>query len=62
MGRGKREILYWAAPVKAGQIICEMGGVSESLAKRAIEIAGSKMPVLTRAVVRGLNVKEIGIR
>ncbi|KAF5801594.1 putative ribosomal protein L16 [Helianthus annuus] len=62
MGRGKGAISYWAAPVKAGQIIYEMGGVTESLAKRAIEIAGSKMPVLTRAIVRDPNVKEIGVR
>ncbi|MFS8026532.1 putative ribosomal protein L16 [Helianthus anomalus] len=65
IGRGKGTISYWAAPVKAGQIIYEMGGggvVTESLAKQAIEIAGSKMPVLTGTVVRDPNVKEIGIR
>ncbi|KAK1408578.1 hypothetical protein QVD17_40471 [Tagetes erecta] len=62
MGRGKGAISYWVAPVKAGQIIYEMGGVTESLAKRAIQIAGSKMPILTRSIIRDPQTKEIGIR
>ncbi|XP_076903194.1 large ribosomal subunit protein uL16c-like [Bidens hawaiensis] len=62
MGRGKGAISYWVAPVKAGQILYEMGGVTESLAKKAIEIAGSKMPILTRSIIRDPQVKEIGVR
>ncbi|KAK9076010.1 hypothetical protein SSX86_004340 [Deinandra increscens subsp. villosa] len=61
MGRGKGAISYWVAPVKAGQILYEMGGVTESLAKRAIQIAGSKMPIQTRSIIRDPQTKEIGI-
>ncbi|XP_071721580.1 large ribosomal subunit protein uL16c [Rutidosis leptorrhynchoides] len=62
MGRGKGAISHWVAPVKPGQIIYEMGGVNEVLAKRAIQIAGSKMPIQTRAIIRDPMTKEIGIR
>ncbi|GJW25229.1 ribosomal protein L16 [Tanacetum coccineum] len=62
MGRGKGAISYWCAPVQKGQIIYEMGGVTEALAKRAIQIAGSKMPIQTRSIIRDAKTKEIGIR
>ncbi|KAL7586830.1 hypothetical protein Lser_V15G39018 [Lactuca serriola] len=62
MGRGKGSISHWVAPVQRGQIIYEMGGVTESLAKRAIQIAGSKMPIQTRSIIRDPKTKEIGIR
>ncbi|KAI3694355.1 hypothetical protein L1987_77320 [Smallanthus sonchifolius] len=62
MGRGKGAISYWVAPVKAGQILYEMGGVTESLAKKAIQIAGSKMPIQTRSIIRDPKTKEIGVR
>lgn len=62
MGRGKGAIAYWVAPVKPGQILYEMGGVTEALAKRAIQIAGSKMPIQTRSIIRDPKTKEVGIR
>ncbi|MFS7911376.1 putative ribosomal protein L16 [Helianthus anomalus] len=33
MGRGKGAISYWTAPVKAGQIIYEMGGSGQDCGK-----------------------------
>ncbi|KVI01256.1 Ribosomal protein L10e/L16 [Cynara cardunculus var. scolymus] len=62
MGRGKGSISHWVAPVQSGQILYEMGGVTESLAKRAIQIAGSKLPIRTRSIIRDAKTREIGIR
>jgi ribosomal protein L16/L10AE len=33
--------------VRAGQVICEVGGVSEILAKRALEAGSKKLPMQT---------------
>src|ERR1043166_7050718 len=35
MGKGKGEVEYWAAVVKPGTILFEMGGVSEEVARAA---------------------------
>jgi large subunit ribosomal protein L16 len=44
MGSGKGSLKYWVAIVKPGQILYEMSGVSETVARAAISIAASKMP------------------
>nr|YP_009670112.1 ribosomal protein L16 [Azima tetracantha]QCW95431.1 ribosomal protein L16 [Azima tetracantha] len=51
MGSGKGSPEYWVAVVKPGRILYEMGGVAESIAKRAIEIAASKMPIKTQLII-----------
>ncbi|GJU26588.1 DNA-directed RNA polymerase subunit alpha [Tanacetum coccineum] len=45
MGSGKGSPEYWVAVVKPGRILYEMGGVTENIARRAISIAASKMPI-----------------
>ncbi|KAI5010563.1 hypothetical protein ZWY2020_012700 [Hordeum vulgare] len=45
MGSGKGSPEYWVAVVKPGRILYEMGGVSETVARAAISIAASKMPI-----------------
>jgi large subunit ribosomal protein L16 len=40
------------APVKPGTLLFEMSGVSLALAKEAMELAGSKLPIKTRFVIR----------
>nr|DAD19265.1 TPA_asm: hypothetical protein HUJ06_020728 [Nelumbo nucifera] len=47
MGSGKGSHEYWVSIVKLGQILYEMDGVSEIVAKDAISIAASKMPIRT---------------
>ncbi|GKV28277.1 hypothetical protein SLEP1_g37355 [Rubroshorea leprosula] len=42
---GKGSPKYWVAVVKPGRILYEMDGVAEKLARRAISIAASKMPI-----------------
>ncbi|WVZ87838.1 hypothetical protein U9M48_034413 [Paspalum notatum var. saurae] len=47
MGSGKGSPEYWVAIVKPGRILYEMSGVSETVARAAISIAASKMPIRT---------------
>nr|YP_010174663.1 ribosomal protein L16 [Salvadora persica]QSJ55410.1 ribosomal protein L16 [Salvadora persica] len=51
MGSGKGSPEYWVAVVKPGRILYEMGGVGESIAKRAIAVAASKMPIKTQLII-----------
>ena len=52
MGKGKGAPDHFAAVVKPGRILFEIGGVSEELAKEAMELAAQKLPVRTKFVVR----------
>ncbi|MDR9400115.1 MAG: 50S ribosomal protein L16 [Psychroflexus sp.] len=51
MGKGKGAVEYYAAPVKPGRIIIEIGGVSLAVAKEALRLASQKLPVKTKFVV-----------
>lgn len=52
MGKGKGEIEYWAAVIRAGTILYEIAGVTEDAAKAALNRVAHKMPVRTRFVRR----------
>lgn len=52
MGKGKGEVEYWAAVIKPGTIIYEMGGVPEDLARATFARIAHKMPVPCRFVTR----------
>ncbi len=52
MGKGKGSPEYWVAVIKPGTIIFEVDGVSEEVAKEAMRLAGQKLPVTTKFVVR----------
>jgi len=51
MGSGKGSPEYWVAVVKPGRILYEMSGVAENIARRAISIAASKMPIRTQFIL-----------
>ena len=51
MGKGKGAVEYYAAPVKPGRIIIEIGGVSMRVAKEALRLASQKLPVKTKFIV-----------
>lgn len=55
MGKGKGSVEYWAAKVKPGRIMFEIGGVDEELARGAFERAAMKLPVKCRFVTRHVN-------
>src|ERR671927_340014 len=52
MGKGKGNLEYWAAVVKPGRILFEIDGVSEEVAKGALNLASGKLPIATKFVVR----------
>nr|YP_009758158.1 50S ribosomal protein L16 [Corydalis conspersa]YP_010475954.1 ribosomal protein L16 [Corydalis wuzhengyiana]QIM61556.1 50S ribosomal protein L16 [Corydalis conspersa]UVH70241.1 ribosomal protein L16 [Corydalis wuzhengyiana] len=51
MGSGKGSPEYWVSVVKPGRILYEMVGVSEKVAREAISIAASKMPIRTQFLI-----------
>nr|YP_010294663.1 ribosomal protein L16 [Callerya nitida var. hirsutissima]YP_010353064.1 ribosomal protein L16 [Callerya dielsiana]YP_010398240.1 ribosomal protein L16 [Callerya nitida]QJQ74745.1 ribosomal protein L16 [Callerya nitida]UFP05373.1 ribosomal protein L16 [Callerya dielsiana]ULQ68815.1 ribosomal protein L16 [Callerya nitida var. hirsutissima]UOF70608.1 ribosomal protein L16 [Callerya dielsiana]UQK93049.1 ribosomal protein L16 [Callerya nitida] len=53
MGSGKGSPEYWVAVVKPGKILYEIGGVPENIARKAMSIAASKMPIRTKFIISG---------
>ena len=51
-GNGKGAPDGWVAVVKTGAMMFEMSGVSESLAREALTLAASKLPIKTKIVTR----------
>ena len=51
MGKGKGAPEYWAAVVKPGRIMFEIGGVPMDVAKEALRLAAQKLPVKTKFIV-----------
>ena len=50
MGSGKGAVDRYTALVKPGVVIFEMDGVDEELARRAMYLAGRKLPIKTKFV------------
>ena len=45
MGSGKGSVEGWVAVVQPGRMMFEVGGVPESLAREALELAAQKLPI-----------------
>ena len=58
MGSGKGDIEFWAAVVKPGRVLFEIGGVSEEIAREAMRQAGSKLPIKTKFMKKEENPVE----
>ncbi|MGD0166568.1 MAG: 50S ribosomal protein L16 [Gaiellaceae bacterium] len=52
MGSGKGSPEGWVAVIKPGRVMFELSGVSESLAREALRLAGQKLAVKTKIVTR----------
>ena len=52
MGSGKGSPEHWVAVVKPGRVMFELAGVGEPLAKEALRLAGTKLPLKTKIVKR----------
>jgi large subunit ribosomal protein L16 len=52
MGSGKGNPEFWVAVIKPGRIMFELAGVSEALARSAMERAIQKLPIKARFVTR----------
>ena len=52
MGSGKGAVDHWVAVVKPGRIMFEIAGVPEEIAREALRLASSKLPIRTTVVSR----------
>ena len=52
MGKGKGNPEFWVAVVKPGNVLFELDGVPESLARESFRLAANKLPVRTRFMSR----------
>ncbi len=52
MGKGKGAPEFWVAVIRPGNMIIEVSGCSETVAKEALALAASKLPVRCRFLAR----------
>ena len=52
MGHGKGAVEGWVAVVLPGRVLYEIEGVTEAEAREAFRIAGHKLPISTRFLIR----------
>ena len=52
MGKGKGAPEFWAAVVRPGNVLFEIGGVDLKLAEKAMGLAASKLPIKTKVAFR----------
>lgn len=52
MGKGKGAVDHWVAVIKPGRVMFELEGVPVKMAKSAMRLAGHKLPIKTRFIVR----------
>ncbi|MGM9813502.1 MAG: 50S ribosomal protein L16 [Candidatus Enteromonas sp.] len=52
MGSGKGSPEGWAAVVKEGAVMFEIGGIDPTVAKEALRLAGYKLPVKCKVIQR----------
>ena len=55
MGKGKGEPEYWAAVVKPGTVLYEVGGTTEDAARLCLARLAHKMPIRVRMIRRRLK-------
>ena len=54
MGGGKGGVEEWAACVQPGRVMYEISGVDEKTAREAFRLAGHKLPVGYKFLIRGV--------
>ena len=52
MGKGKGQPEYWVAVVRPGNILFELDGISETVARDSLRLAANKLPLRTRFLTR----------
>ena len=59
MGKGKGAPEYWVAVVKPGNILFELDGLSETVARESLRLAATKLAVRTRFISRASRIKAL---
>ena len=52
MGKGKGAPEHWVATVRPGNILFELDGVPESVARESLRLAANKLPIRTKFLMR----------
>jgi len=52
MGTGKGPVETWVAVIKPAQVLFEVDGVPEALAREGMRLAATKLPIRTRFIAR----------
>ncbi|HRJ71523.1 MAG TPA: 50S ribosomal protein L16 [Terrimicrobiaceae bacterium] len=52
MGKGKGQPEHWVAVVRPGNVLFELDGVTETVARESLRLAANKLPVRTRFISR----------
>ena len=52
MGKGKGNVEFYVAYIKPGRVLYEMDGVTPEVAVQALELAGSKLPIRTKLLIK----------
>ncbi len=52
MGGGKGEVDHFVVPVRPGRILFEIDGANEDTARRALTMAGHKLPIKTKIITK----------
>ena len=59
MGKGKGAPEYWVAVVKPGNILFELDGLSETVARESLRLAATKLAIRTRFISRANRIKAL---
>ena len=59
MGKGKGAPEYWVAVVKPGNILFELDGLPETVARESLRLAATKLAVRTRFITREGRIKAL---
>ena len=59
MGKGKGAPEYWVAVVKPGNILFELDGLSETVARESLRLAATKLAIRTRFITRANRIKAL---
>jgi large subunit ribosomal protein L16 len=52
MGKGKGSPEYWVAVIRPGNMIFELDGLTEGIARESLRLAATKLPIRTRFITR----------
>jgi large subunit ribosomal protein L16 len=52
MGKGKGAPEFWVAVVRPGRVLFELEGIGPDLAKKAMRLGASKLPIKTKFIER----------
>jgi large subunit ribosomal protein L16 len=57
MGKGKGQPEYWVSVVKPGNILFELDGLPEPVARESLRLAATKLPISVRFISRNAKLK-----